>query len=738
MSQSLQSTDRPLNHSRAPGLVLGLVAAAVIIASATLFLSYRETDRLAEAGQVRTVSNAISQHGLGLLRELKNQSIWGEAYRKTAVDQDRSWMNDFYGSYLNTLLGYDAVYVLDAGNRPIYGFEDGRSDDGSAFAKNETAISDLLAAVRDAQAPKSKVVSTLVKLGDREVVHRAVNDVRLVAGQPVNVVVATIVPDAVPGESFDPTAPTPLLIATYKLDQAFLDQIGRQFDFADLRWASGSRSGMLTASVASANGSTVGTLSWRNELPGRALLKRIAGGFALALLLLVVLGVLSARALRAQTRAITESHRREAALARTDFLTGLPNRLLLSETLPGLIEESASGTTLLAVLSIDLDGFKDLNDGHGHHVGDEALRLVARRLSTLHRCLAVRNGGDEFVVIAKVRDRNEADQIADRVVKRLNAPMTLIEGLVTPLGASVGYAVGPIDGDNEEDLLRRADLALFRAKRKHRGNAVSFDAGMEMSILRRRTVEKALRRAILGPGIAVAYQPVLAEDGTTVVGVEALARWNDEDLGQISPAEFIPIAEESGLIVKLGEQVMRRALTDAMDWPEITVAVNVSATQIHQSDIVSTVVEILQETGFPPGRLEIELTESILVADEEKADLQIRALRALGVRVALDDFGTGYSSLLYLRRFGFDKLKIDRSFVQDSDSAFEAKTMITSIVGMSRSLGLTVTAEGVENSAQHAFLRSAGCDQLQGFLFSGPISAGDLSALVHSGRTAAA
>jgi EAL domain-containing protein (putative c-di-GMP-specific phosphodiesterase class I) len=222
------------------------------------------------------------------------------------------------------------------------------------------------------------------------------------------------------------------------------------------------------------------------------------------------------------------------------------------------------------------------------------------------------------------------------------------------------------------------------------------------------------------------------------VGVEALARWHDAELGDIAPGEFIPIAEETGLIVELGEQVLRKSLIDALPWANISVSVNVSAQQIQRVNMVETVERLLREYRFPASRLEIELTESVLVADDARADTQIRGLQKLGVKVALDDFGTGYASLLYLRQFGFDKLKIDRQFVMDSDTSVEARAMVISITSMSRTLGLDVTAEGVENAAQHEFLRIAGCDRLQGYLFSRPITPTQISAFIHDRRAAAA
>lgn len=249
-------------------------------------------------------------------------------------------------------------------------------------------------------------------------------------------------------------------------------------------------------------------------------------------------------------------------------------------------------------------------------------------------------------------------------------------------------------------------------------------------------MELALRNAVQAGQIRTVYQPLLSEDGRAVIGVEALARWDDAQLGAVTPAEFIPIAEETGLIVQLGEAILRQAVSDAAHWHGLPVSVNVSAQQLQTSDFAATVARVIKDTGFPPNLLEIELTESSLIADEARARAQITALQALGVKVALDDFGTGYSSLLYLRRFSFDKIKLDRSFVLDSDKSHEARTLVAGITTMAHDLGLAVTAEGVENAEQARFLQEAGCDRLQGFFFSRPVPADDVRRFIAERRAA--
>jgi predicted signal transduction protein with EAL and GGDEF domain len=305
--------------------------------------------------------------------------------------------------------------------------------------------------------------------------------------------------------------------------------------------------------------------------------------------------------------------------------------------------------------------------------------------------------------------------------------------------ASAGYALAPRDGDTGDNLIRRAELARAKAKADGGGTAAAFVPEMDLELTHRRVLESALRRAVDEGAIDVVYQPLMDPSGRYVVSAEALARWSDPVLGPILPDVFIPIAEEAGLIPRIGEIVLRRAVTDAVGWAGVSVAVNVSAAQMHHGDVVAEVRAMLETTGFPPDRLEIEITESVLLADAKRANDQIRGLQALGVRVALDDFGTGYSSLHYLRSFGFDKLKIDKSFIKDINSA-EGRVILASIINLGLNLDLTLTAEGVETVEQHHWLRASGCHQLQGFLFSRPLSAAGMDAFItaHNGGAAAA
>jgi predicted signal transduction protein with EAL and GGDEF domain len=346
---------------------------------------------------------------------------------------------------------------------------------------------------------------------------------------------------------------------------------------------------------------------------------------------------------------------------------------------------------------------------------------VTKRLGGIVRgeALVARLGGDEFAIITPGgTDADTLMAIADRILATLCHPYSVM-GHTLVIGASVGIAVIDRPSLSAADVMRYADMALYRAKNEGRRRACIYDAAMDADLVQRKQLEHDLRTAIENDELMLAYQPVFSADGERVVGVEALARWNHPVRGNVTPAEFIPIAEHSGLIIPLGEWALRRACLDAAAWP-VALAVNVSPLQFRRPDFVEVVKRTLAETGFDATRLELEITESTLLGNVEGAETAMRQLKALGVRLALDDFGTGYSSLLYLRRFPFDKLKIDRSFIRNIESAAEAAPIVHAIVSLGRGLGMKVTAEGVETAEQHLFLRAAGVHFMQGYRFGRP------------------
>ncbi|MGX7705994.1 putative bifunctional diguanylate cyclase/phosphodiesterase [Methylobacterium sp. Gmos1] len=426
-------------------------------------------------------------------------------------------------------------------------------------------------------------------------------------------------------------------------------------------------------------------------------------------------------------------------LARLDSLTGLPNRLQLREHLDAALARLEREAEGCAVLLVDLDRFKPVNDTLGHPVGDALLRKVADRLRAMVRAgdTVARIGGDEFVVLqAGVSEPGEAQALARRVVDLVGRTY-MIEGQLLSIGASVGIALAPADGRDADRLLKNADLALYRAKLDGRGTFRFFEPEMDARMQARRRLELDMRQALARREFRLHYQPQLNLADERLVGCEALIRWHHPERGLVSPVDFIPLAEEIGLILPIGEWVIRQACRDAAAWPQpLTVAVNVSPAQFKSDRLVETIVSALGNAGLPAARLEVEITEGVLLQDNEKTLHTLHRLRALGVRVSMDDFGTGYSSLSYLRAFPFDKIKIDRSFVadlhagKDPGAKDDGEAIIRAIAGLGRSLGMTTVAEGVETPEQLRRIRAEGCTDVQGYLISRPLPADALLALL--------
>jgi diguanylate cyclase (GGDEF)-like protein/PAS domain S-box-containing protein len=423
-----------------------------------------------------------------------------------------------------------------------------------------------------------------------------------------------------------------------------------------------------------------------------------------------------------------------AHMARHDALTDLPNRVLLRERLELGLTAVERGDRCLAVLMLDLDRFKETNDTLGHPVGDALLKAVAGRLGSCVRDTATiaRLGGDEFAIVEDVTDPLvEASALAERIQKELSAPFDLGDHQVL-VGASIGIAIAPNDGINPDQLLKNTDLALYRAKSDGRGTYRFFEPAMDRLMQARRKLERDLRNALANEEFELHYQPFLNLQSDQISGCEALLRWRHPERGMVSPADFIPLAEETGLIAPIGEWVIRTACGEAATWPgSLRIAVNLSPAQLRSPQLLSVVTSALASSGIAPARLELEVTESVMMQDGEVAFAVLGHLHALGVRIALDDFGTGYSSLSFLRGFAFDNIKIDRSFVTELSQTGDGSGAIArALIRLATSLGKTTTAEGVETKELFELVRAEGCTEMQGFYLSRPKPASAIAELL--------
>ncbi len=529
----------------------------------------------------------------------------------------------------------------------------------------------------------------------------------------------------------DASRERPLTIVGVRfIDQEFINRVAVNSGIGSLGVVASPSGDPSLATVSVAGPGDAAWLEWRANRPGDRLVGQI--GSMLVSFAALFAGLLAWRT----TTGLADSESAAKRQAGHDLLSGLPNRLLFSDILDAELERVEREGGYLGLFYLDLDRFKEINDSFGHDAGDRVLVAVANRMRETLRATdtVARFGGDEFAILQpNVKSQSDCEHLARRVLMALREPFDIGDDQVR-IGASIGLTLGPRDARDRDALMHCADLALYRAKAAGRNRYMAFVEDMVVQHEQRKTTEQELRLAIERDELVLHYQPIVSLDGRMLVAVEALVRWNHPLRGMVPPGEFISLAESRGLILPLGEWVLRQACKDARDFAGVRVAVNVSAIQFRHRDFVRTVERTLAETGLEPARLELELTEGVVVEDADEAETAMIDLRAMGVRLALDDFGTGYSSLIYLRRFAFDKIKIDKSFLEAVESTGESAIIVHSVVHLGRALGLTVTAEGVETPEQHRFLQALGAHELQGFLFSRPVPAAEIIAICANNR----
>jgi diguanylate cyclase (GGDEF)-like protein len=516
-----------------------------------------------------------------------------------------------------------------------------------------------------------------------------------------------------------------------------LSQIGRRAGLPDLRFDADlvADDGREAQPLLDAQGRIIGWLSWT---PDRAFLRTMnwlwgmAGIFGIVLALGTALALGAARRLSASLHRTTETVRK---LTSQDLLTGLANRRVLLQRLDDIMAARRSWDVVVFAL-LDIDGFHDINDMLGWAGGDTMLVNIVERLKAglPEDALLARYQDDAFAIVVGNGHAQSAGELADRIAVALAAPIFMDQ--MWQISVSIGIAQAPEDGSTGDELSRRAALALRAAKRAGRGTVRRFVPQIQEEHSERRFFLRELESAIRDEAFNVHYQPIVAAEGGSIIGVEALLRWTHPTRGPISPATFIPLAEESGLMVELGDIALKRALKDGIRWPDLFVSVNLSPVQMRSRALVPRIASILGDSGMSASRVVLEVTEGVLIDNPAETQLKLEALRSLGVTTALDDFGTGYSSLNYLQKFPFDRLKIDRSFVASLGTTGNAGAIVQSIVTLGHALGMKVLGEGVETNEQRVLLRLAGCDEMQGFLFAKPAPAESIDKIL--ARTSAA
>jgi diguanylate cyclase (GGDEF)-like protein len=707
-----------------------IVAVAIVCIVVAVLSSAQRADIVAVDHEKQLFSRAITNYGERVLREVESVASATATIQNIRRSFDPAWAKDRVGKWLETYFDHDYVFIFNRNDEPIYSLLGSRAADAKWMAGARNDFASVIEYMRGRDPRPHGAIRLNQPSLTESGAHPQSAVICRVMGKPAVIAAVAVGPiDGIP-QSVDGDAP--IIMSVKFIDEAALASIATQLRLVNLRKIDQVPvpQGDLNYDLTGADGSVIARFAWTPKQPGAEIVHNVVPFVAVALTGFALLAAFVLRYMRRTAAAIAAGESRLRHLAMHDPLCGLPNRIFFGERLEAVIEEVRNGSAPAAVFYIDLDHFKDVNDTLGHHVGDELIRNVTLRLSHTLRGgdLVARLGGDEFAVISSIAGDNEKmAMLAQRIISAICSPYA-ISGQNIIIGASIGIAVIDKNCGTATDIMRYADMALYRAKNEGRNRACIYDAAMDADLSTRKLLEADLREAIDSDQLQLLYQPVVNKSGDTVVGVEALCRWKHPTRGEIPPTEFIAIAEHSGLIIDLGNWVLRRACIDGRAWPELTIAVNVSSLQFRRIDFVDVVERILKDTNFDPARLELELTESVLLGNVDTAETAMVRLKALGVRLALDDFGTGYSSLLYLRRFPFDKLKIDRSFVRSIEKAADAAAIVHAIVSLGRGLGMKVTAEGVETADQQLFLRAAGVHSMQGYRFGRPVSIAEISA----------
>ncbi|WP_416795493.1 putative bifunctional diguanylate cyclase/phosphodiesterase [Ciceribacter azotifigens] len=715
--------------------VCGIIA---LVIAAQVFLTWatRVIDTQSEARQVQIADHVIGQLRSQVAHDQESSTVWDEAVEKMREppSQERDeWIDGNLGRWMITYFGHDAAFVLDATDRPIYAYADGKIGGPETFERFRPVAEPLAARLRDILRRQDKS-----QVSDR-VLSPGVSDFSRVGEHPAIVSVKPVVSDSgeieqVPGEEY-------LHVAVKYLDSDFLQELSTEYGFHGLFFSPVSQKlpGTAELPVVADSGQLVGYFDWRPYRPGSAFLASISPALVGALVLLIITLALFLLALYRRLKVNRAQEERIRFLANHDALTGLLNRTAFERALDAALTPSKGVVPQIAVLYLDLDRFKQINDTLGHGAGDSVIQEVAKRIGALlpQNGRLCRVGGDEFNIFVPFVEVSEVETLGARIVASIAEPF-VVEGKTTFAGVSVGAAYSPLHGTNRSELTRKADVALYNAKASGRGRFTAFGVHMDVIIRERAEIERDLHTALKETGqFEVLYQPKYRAQTGDLISVEALVRWYHPTRGWLSPTFFIPIAEETGLIRALGRHVLEEACRAAAKWQIGSVAVNVSPIQWRTPGLASEVKSILEATGLDPHRLELEITETAWMDSTSTCVANIKALRELGIAIALDDFGTGFSTFGRLLDTEVDHIKIDKSFIDGLGKSRGDEAIVQAIVNMAHARGVKTTAEGVQTQEQSLFLTAIGCDELQGFLFSEPVSVRDIDKLLAGSRTQA-
>jgi diguanylate cyclase (GGDEF)-like protein len=734
--------DRPvMQRLIAPmsALLVGLAALLLVL----LFYSASSMNQSASHAQRALINNALSLRLVQSLSELRSVAWWDEMVIKShGQGFDADWLDVEVGVFVTTSYKHDRILVLDTQNRPIYGFGADERLDPVKQEQFARLVQPLAEQIRGGKniSPRITDASFTDDLAEESAITdrrygRGAAAILSNGGRPVFVAAMEITP------SLDKTLESKrphILVSVTDVNAAVLKDIGRSVLIGDLSYAAHSTPATDTFPVRSDDGKAMGSLNWTPKQPGNKLISDLLPAILIVLIAAMVSIAALFKRLLGSTRELAKREIEAQYLANHDALTGLPNRRMLATRLAVLRDEHDATRTSISVACIDLDRFKDINDTLGHQAGDELIKAVARRIEsrTLPGDMIARLGGDELAVIRLHQHVNEAERLSNMVIGSFEAPFSVL-GHEIETKASLGVTSATLDRPFD-DIMREADIALYEAKAMGRGRAEHFLAPMAAKLEKRHAIEVDLRRAIANRELTLNYQPIIEAATGRISSVEALVRWHSATHGHVSPEIFVGIAEETGMMAGLGHFIIEQAMEDSQRWPHLTTAINISPAQLRSATIVGELVGAAKRFGVSPQMITIEITETLLMANDARTLKILNQLKEHGFSLALDDFGTGYSSLAYIRDFPFDRLKIDRRFIKGVDQDPQALAIVEGVVNFGRILGHEIIAEGIETEQEMQAMQRAGCTHLQGFVFSKPLSADHIEALSNTSSRLAA
>lgn len=719
-----------------------LVVAAIVIV--TTLYSGRLMDRVSLQNQQELVDNSFSNRLKQGLSELRGVAWWDDVVTKTATGAvDTEWLNVEVGGYMVESNKHSRIIIVDEANSPIYSYGEKGALKPSHIKQHLADLKPIIEQARGgpnvsprlgAKAPPGELYEWT---DDGRKHSRGFGGLATIDGKPAIAMAMLITPS---DETAKVSPVRRLVLSVIDVTPELIASFGRQTMITDLGFQQplALKGGSLALKADTGTSHSIANIGWTPKRPGTEMVRRLLPMIVVALLIAGVLMVVLMRKLLSSTASLASREREAQHLANHDALTGLPNRRKLELELFMRAGRANSSPTRLAVAVVDLDRFKDINDTLGHHAGDDLIRSVGERLRQNLRAddFIARLGGDEFAILRECKELADADQLSSTIASAFATPFA-VTGHQIEANASVGMAIAGYERAIE-DLVREADIALYEAKDRGRGCTVRFAPAMAKRIEERRSLEIDLKIAIANKALTMHYQPIVEAATGIVSSVEALVRWQCPKHGNVGPDIFVPIAEETGMMADLGRFVIEQAIEDSKRWPQLSTAINISPAQLRSSSILHDLIEPTKRHGVSPKNITIEITESVLMANDQRTLRTLNILKDSGFSIALDDFGSGYSSLAYVRDFPFDRLKIDRSFVTGLDDTSRSVEIVKAVVNFGKILGRDVVAEGIETEQEMQAMQAAGVTHLQGYLFSRPLSAAHVEAMVNvTGRLTA-